>query len=72
MALSVDKNVVLPRARIDDVYPNSGSDNRSKKDKLPEDLHNYLNWIASDIHYLQELVEIAIKSGALKKYRDMA
>nr|WP_245248200.1 FUSC family protein [Methanobacterium petrolearium] len=72
MALSVDKNIVLPRARIDDVYPNSGSDNRLKVDRLPEELHNYLNWITSDIHYLQELVEIAIKSGALKKYQDMA
>jgi len=39
---------------------------------VPENLENYLNWIISDIHYLQELVEIAVKSGSLEKYRDMS
>jgi len=72
MALSVDKNVVLPRATIDVVYHNSELDADLKTNKVPENLENYLNWIISDIHYLQELVEIAVKSGSLEKYRDMS
>ena len=72
IALAVDKNVILPRATIDVVSHNSKLDANLKTNKVPENLENYLNWIISDIHYLQELVDIAIKSGSLKKYQDMA
>lgn len=62
LALSVDKNVVLPRANIDGYY---GSDGRQVN------LENYLDWIISDVKFLQEAVEIGHQTGALKKYRDM-
>lgn len=66
LALSVDKNVILPRASIDKFYFNS------EEIKITENLENYLNWIISDIKYLQEAVELASRSGALKRYRNVA
>lgn len=63
MSLSVEKDVILPKARLDSL-------NLIKND-LPEDVPDYLNWIISDIEYLQEEVEVASRSGALKRYRNL-
>lgn len=71
LALSVDKNVIMPRAKIDKVDLNSKFGKNSEKDNSHESLENYLNWIVSDVHYMQEVVEVASKSGALKRYRDL-
>lgn len=64
LALSVNKNVVLPRANIDTFYP--GSD----VTKTPN-LESYLYWITNDVKFLQEGVELGHRTGALKRYRDM-
>lgn len=71
LALSVDKNVIMPRATIYKVDLTPDADENNEKRNSRESLENYLNWIVSDIHYMEELVEIASRSGALKKYRNM-
>lgn len=71
IALSVDKNVILPKSTIDKLSYSFQSDETPGKDKVIENLHNYLNWIIFDVQYLQEVVELAARSGALKRYRNM-
>ena len=65
LALSVEKNVILPRAKIDRLELDG------ETTKLPDNLENYLNWIISDIEHLQEEVEVAFKFRTLEKYRDI-
>ena len=65
LALSVEKNVILPRAKIDRLELDG------ETNKLPDNLENYLNWIISDIEHLQEEVEVAFKFRTLEKYRDI-
>ncbi|WP_321421817.1 FUSC family protein [uncultured Methanobacterium sp.] len=60
IALSVDKNVILPPVTIDRI-PDKG-------DILEENIENYLNMIINDVHYLQLDVELALRLGAFKKY----
>jgi hypothetical protein len=62
LALSVDKNVVLPRANIDKYSYIEGT---------PSNLENYLDWIITDVKFIQEGVELGLKTGALKRYREM-
>lgn len=62
LALSVDKSVVLPRANIDKY---------SGIEDIPSNWENYLDWIISDVKFIQEEVELGLKTGALKKYREM-
>jgi hypothetical protein len=64
LALSVNKNVVLPRANIDTFY--QGSDVAETSN-----LESYLYWISNDVKFLQEGVELGHQTGALKRYRDM-
>jgi hypothetical protein len=71
LALSVDKNVILPHAIVDKFNSDLEFDKSSETGNLSESLENYLNWLVSDIHYMQEVVEIAVKSGALNRYRNM-
>jgi hypothetical protein len=72
IALSIDKNVILPRSNIDKCHLNSKSNKTPKTEDLSGTLENYLNWIISDVHYLQETTELAGRSGALERYRNMA
>lgn len=65
LALSVEKNIILPRAKIDRLQFNAESSD------VPDNLENYLNWIISDIKHLQAEVEIAFKSRTLEKYRNI-
>jgi hypothetical protein len=60
IALSVDKNVILPPVKIDRISGNG--------DILEENIENYLNMIINDIHYLQLDVELALRLGVFKKY----
>ncbi|MFA0832593.1 MAG: FUSC family protein [Methanobacterium formicicum] len=60
IALSVEKNVILPPVTIDRIS--------DKGDILEENIENYLNMIINDIHYLQLDVELALRLGAFKKY----
>lgn len=62
LALSVDKSVVLPRANIDKYSCIEG---------IPSNLENYLDWIITDVKFIQEGVELGLKTGALKRYREM-
>ncbi|NYB51232.1 MAG: FUSC family protein [Methanobacteriaceae archaeon] len=71
MALSVDKNVILPKATINKFSHSLKPDPQIKIGDVNRSLENYLNWIISDVKYLQEVVESAIKLGALKRYRNM-
>jgi hypothetical protein len=64
LALSVNKNVVLPRANIDTFYPGSDVTKTSN-------LEGYLYWISNDVKFLQEGVELGHQTGALKRYREM-
>lgn len=61
LALSVDKGVVLPRARVDRYVEGS---------QTP--LENYLDWIRSDVKFIQEGVELGLKNSALKRYREIS
>ncbi|EKF86530.1 FUSC family protein [Methanobacterium formicicum] len=60
IALSVEKNVILPPVTIDRIS--------DKGDILEENIENYLNMIINDVHYLQLDVELALRLGAFKKY----
>ncbi len=71
IALSVDKNLILPKSNIDKFIIDSKSSKTPEPEDLLENLRNYLNWIISDVEYLQEVVELAAKSGALTRYRNM-
>jgi len=62
LALSVDKSVLLPRANIDKYSGIEG---------IPSNLENYLDWIISDVKFIQEGVELGHQNGALKRYREM-
>jgi len=62
LAISVDKNVVLPRANIDKYSGIGGT---------PSNLENYLDWIISDVKFIQEGVELGHQNGALKRYREL-
>ncbi|EKQ55676.1 MAG: putative membrane protein [Methanobacterium sp. Maddingley MBC34] len=64
LALSVDKNVVLPRANIDTIYLGSDVAEIST-------LESYLDWISNDVKFMQEGVELGHQTGSLKRYRDM-
>jgi hypothetical protein len=63
IALSVEKNVILPPVTIDKISDNG--------DVLEETIENYLNWIINDIYYLQLDVELALRLGAFKKYSNL-
>ncbi|AUB54807.1 hypothetical protein BK007_01430 [Methanobacterium subterraneum] len=62
LALSVDKSVVLPHANVDKYHG---------VEDVPLYLENYLDWIISDVKFIQEGVELGLKTGALKRYREM-
>ncbi|MBI4813035.1 MAG: hypothetical protein HY802_01305, partial [Methanobacterium sp.] len=64
LALSVDKNVVLPRANIDKFYNDS--------DVEISNLESYMDWIINDVKFLQEVVELGHQTGSLERYREMA
>ena len=64
LALSVNKNVVLPRANINQSYRDSDFTETYT-------LESYLDWIRNDVQFLQEGVELGHKTGALERYRDM-
>lgn len=64
LALSVNKNVVLPRANIHQFYQELEVDETSN-------LESYLDWITNDVKFLQEGVELGHQTGALERYRDM-
>jgi hypothetical protein len=64
LALSVNKNVVLPRANIHQSYRDSDVVETST-------IGNYLDWVRNDVKFLQEGVELGHKTGALERYRDM-
>ncbi|MDP3066186.1 MAG: FUSC family protein, partial [Methanobacteriaceae archaeon] len=63
LAFSIEKDVILPKARFNKL--------ESDEDSLPENIFNYLKWIISDIKFIQEEVEQASRTGALKRYRKM-
>jgi len=63
IALSVEKNVILPPVTIDMIS--------DKGNILEENIENYLNMIRNDIHYLQLDVELALRLGAFKKYSNL-
>jgi len=64
LALSINKNVVLPRANINQSYRDSDVAETST-------LESYLDWVRNDVKFLQEGVELGHKTGALERYRDM-
>ncbi|WP_334097812.1 FUSC family protein [Methanobacterium formicicum] len=64
MALSVDKNVVLPPTKI--------KASHSKGEGLTPDLEMYLDWITSDVELIQEEVELGHRTGIWKRYRDLS
>lgn len=64
MALSVDKNVVLPPTKI--------KASHSKGEGLTPDLETYLDWITSDVELIQEEVELGHRTGIWKRYRDLS
>lgn len=64
LALSVNKSVVLPRANIDKFSYGSNRNDVSN-------IESYLDWITSDVKFLQEGVELGHRSGALERYRDL-
>jgi hypothetical protein len=64
LALSVNKNVVLPRANIHQSYLDLDGAETSN-------LKSYLDWVRNDVKFLQEGVELGHKTGALERYRDM-
>jgi uncharacterized membrane protein YccC len=63
MALSVDKNVLLPPTKI--------KASHSKGDILTPDMEMYLDWITSDVELIQEEVELGHRNGIWKRYRDL-
>lgn len=63
IALSLEKNVILPPVTIDRILDN--------EDILEETIENYLNMIINDVHYLQLDVELALRLGAFKKYSNL-
>ncbi|MGI6482495.1 MAG: FUSC family protein [Methanobacterium sp.] len=65
LALSVEKNVILPKANIDVLELNS------EDNKFPDDLENYLNVIVYDMRHFQNEVEWGFKVRAFKKYRNI-
>ena len=71
ITLSIDKNVMLPKATMEKFSFNFKPDENPSPQDTIENLENYLNWIISDVKYLQEIVELALKKGALKRYRNM-
>ena len=71
IALSIDKNVMLPKATIEKFSFSFKPDEKLSPQYTLENLENYLNWIISDVNYLQEIVELALRQGALNRYRNM-
>lgn len=71
IALSIDKNVILPKATIEKFSFSFKPDEKPSPQYTLENLENYLNWIISDVNYLQEIVELALRQGALNRYRNM-
>lgn len=63
LALSVNKNVVLPRANINKFYNDSD---------VESNLESYLDWITNDVKFMQEGVELGHQTGSLERYREMS
>ncbi len=64
MALSVDKNVVMPPMKIKASHFKGGG--------LTPDLEMYLDWVTSDVELIQEEVELGHRTGIWKRYRDLS
>lgn len=64
LAFSTHKDVILPKVRFNKLES-------YRDDSLPENIFNYLKWVISDIRFIQEAVNQASRTGALKKYRKM-
>lgn len=65
LAFSFEKDVILPKARFNKL------ESHQDEDLLPENIFNYLKWVISDIKFIQEELEHASRTGALKRYQKL-